>query len=77
MSIAVSPNAKPSFLGTLRRHAVRCAVAAGLLAAAGCTSADRAAPPEADRQVDPLSLGHAAWCGMNPPSGYCATRERL
>lgn len=25
---------------------------------------------------DPLSFGHAAWCGSNPPSGYCIVPER-
>lgn len=25
--------------------------------------------------VDPITLGHAAWCGTSPPSGYCIIPE--
>ena len=25
---------------------------------------------------DPMMAGHSSWCGTNPPSGYCMTRDR-
>jgi len=44
-----------------------CVASALLMLLAGCF-----APAGPD---DPRSFGHAAWCGTNPPSGYCIVPE--
>jgi len=54
-------------LRTLLSPVVLAGVLLGLAACVGGESA----PPPAERAGDPLLLGHAAWCGTNPPSGYC------
>jgi len=48
-------------------------LAIALAGIAACTS-QPPAPAEAER--DPLTLGNAAWCGSNPPSGYCSMPEK-
>lgn len=73
---------KPSFARqasqALRRVAGRNAAAAAAVAAlSACASyppPDTSAAPPAAR--DPILLGHAAWCGTNPPSGYCPSSYR-
>lgn len=43
-----------------------------LVAAAACTSQRGTGVAPADTTApDPISQGHAVWCGTNPPSGYC------
>ena len=45
---------------------------AGVLAGvAACTGGQSPPQASAERPSDPVLLGHAQWCGTNPPSGYC------
>ncbi|MGH7005289.1 MAG: hypothetical protein ACREIP_15205 [Alphaproteobacteria bacterium] len=66
MSNLITPRPEPRSA----RHAAQWALAAAFLALTACTGPEgRPAPP--DLSGDPVLLGHAVWCGSNPPSGYC------
>jgi hypothetical protein len=43
---------------------------AAALVLAACTMASQT-PGPATGASDPTLQGHARWCGMTPPSGYC------